>query len=293
MSHRICLWLLIVSSAIGSANAAERLEWKLSSGDALKYAIQNEMVMTANVAGFDNTSRIIQTMHMDWDVQTLTANRNYILSQVIKRIRVEMAPNAETSIVFDSGSPETPDDAMAKSLANVFRKLVNRKFMITMAPTGTIEDVEIPGDLLETLKAAAAGSPAALDEKQLKQILSQTAVILPENAVNKGDQWQSEQNIDFGFATMRMDARMTYQGLDKNGMAVIGYTPDVTLKPKENSPMKITLKDSQGAGRILFDPERGRVVRMQLTLHMEMQTGVRGQQVIQKIDQKTVMVLQE
>lgn len=293
MSHRICLWLLIISSTIGSAKAAERLEWKLSTGDALTYAIQNEMVMTANVGGFDNTSRITQTMHMDWDVQTLTANRDYILSQIIKRIRVEMAPNTETSIVFDSGSPETPDDAMAKSLANVFRKLVNRKFMITMAPTGSIEDVEIPADLLESLKAAATGSPTNLDEKQLKQILSQTAVILPKNAVSKGDQWQSEQNIDFGFATLRMDARMTYQGLDKKGMAVIGYVPVVSLEPKADSPMKITLKDSQGAGRILFDPDRGRVVRMQLTLHMEMQTAVRGQQVVQKIDQKTMMVLQE
>jgi hypothetical protein len=296
MISRSLLSLFIIASVVSTAGAADQLQWKLSTGDSLKYAVQNEMATTATVGGFDNKTRLTQTMYMVWDVKTLTAKGSYLLSQVIDRIRVEMAPNEETSVVFDSGRTEpsdAPDDQIVRSLGNVFRKIVNREFMITMAPTGAMEDVVIPTGLLETLKMAAAGTSSGLDEKALKQMLSQTSVILPAKPVANGDQWQSQQTVELPFATLHMDATMTYKGVDEDGLAVIDYVPNVTLKPKKDTLVQFALRKSQGTGKVLFDIERGRVARMQLNLQMEMQTEVRGQQVVQKIDQQTVMVLQD
>jgi hypothetical protein len=292
MISRTCLWLMPLSCITATAHSADLLQWKLSTGDSLKYAVQNEMATTSTVGGFDNKSRLLQTMHMAWNVKTTTASRNYVLSQVIERIRVEMSHDGEKPIVFDSGTREAPDDQFARSLGNVFRKIVDREFMITMAPTGAIEDVSIPDGLLETLKTAAAGESAGLDEKALKQMLSQTSVILPVEPVESGDQWQSQQSIELPFATLRMAATMTYKGVNEDGLAVIDYSPNVTLEPRDDAPIKLTLRSSRGTGKVLFDQEEGRIVRMQLNLNMEMQTGVRGQQVLQKIDQQTVMILQ-
>ncbi len=293
MIYRICLRLLMVTSVTSTVHSADLLQWKLSTGDSLKYAVQNEMVTTANVGGFENKSRLIQTMQMGWEVKTLTASRNYVVSQIIQHIRVEMSPNEEESIVFDSGSGEALADPIARSLGNVFRKIVNREFTITMAPTGAIEDVVIPDGLLKTLKTAAAGTPNGLDEKALEQMLSQTSVILPANPVETGDQWQSQQAVELPFATLRMDATMTYKGVNTDGLAVIDYSPAVTLEPKEDAPVQLELRESHGSGKVLFDKHLGRVVRMQLKLNMKMQTTVRGQQVLQTIAQQTVMVLQK
>ncbi len=293
MVFRILVSLFLVAGIAAPSESADQLRWKLSTGDSLNYAVQNEMIMTATVGGFDTKSRINQTMHMGWDVKTLAAGGNYVLSQVIERIRVEMEANGQDSVVYDSGKEEIPDDAMVRSLANVFSRIVNREFVITMAPTGSITDVKIPEDMLETLKAAAAGTPTDLDEKTLKQMLSQTSVILPSKPVATGDEWNSRQTVELGFATLRMEATMTYKGIDPDGLAIIEYTPKVTLQPKKNAPVQITLKNSQGAGKVLFDKDRGRIVRMQLNLRMEMQTGIQGQKVSQKINQQTVMVLQD
>lgn len=293
MIVRTCLLLMMFSVVAEPLQAADQLEWKLSTGDTLRYAVQNEMATKATVGGFDSNTRLIQTMRMAWNVESPTANNSYLLSQVIERIRVEMVPDGRNSIVFDSGKQEVPDDPIARSLGNVFRKLVDRPFSITMAPTGAIENVSIPEDLLETLKTATAGSQAGLDERALKQMLSQTAVILPSRAVEKGDQWTSTQNVDLPFARLQMSAVMTYQGVNDEGLAVIGYVPDVSLVPRKDSPVQLTLSGAQGTGEVLFDRDNGRVVRMQLNLHMEMQTAVRGQQVLQNIDQQTVMVLQD
>jgi hypothetical protein len=295
MISRSLLSLFIVASVMSTAEAADQLQWKLSTGDSLKYVVQNEMATTATVGGFDNKTRLIQTMNMVWNVKTLTAKGSYVLSQVIDRIRVEMAPNEENSVVFDSGRKESsdmPDNQIVRSLGNVFRKIVNREFMITMARTGAIEDVVIPAGLQETLKIAAAGTSSGLDEKALEQMLSQTSVILPAKPVTNGDQWQSQQTIELPFATLQMEATMTYKGMDKRGLAVIDYVPNVTMTPKNDALVQFTLRESQGTGKVLFDIEQGRVAHMELNLRMEMQTTIRGQQVVQKIDQQTMMVLQ-
>ncbi|MCH2201375.1 MAG: DUF6263 family protein [Fuerstiella sp.] len=291
MTARICLWLALTACVTSTARSGDLLEWKLSTGESLKYTVQNEMVTTSTVGGFDNQSRLLQTMNMVWDVDTLTANRNFVVSQAIKRIRVEMSPNQSQSIVFDSGLKESPDDPFVRSLGNVFRKIVDRDFMVTMGPTGAIKDVSIPEDLLETLKTAAAGTPTGVDEPALKQMLSQTSVLLPTNPVENGDTWQSQQTVELPFTTLRLDARMTYKGLDDNGLAVIDYSPTVTLERKDDAPVKLTLTDSRGTGHVLFDRNQGRMVRMQLNLHMEMQSEIRGTKALQKIDQQTVMVL--
>ena len=86
---------------------------------------------------------------------------------------------------------------------------------------------------------------------------------------------------------------MTYKGMDKRGLAVIDYVPNVTMTPKNDALVQFTLRESQGTGKVLFDIEQGRVAHMELNLRMEMQTTIRGQQVVQKIDQQTMMVLQD
>lgn len=293
MTVRTCLWLMTICLVAAPLKAGDRLQWKLSTGDSLQYAVQNEMATTATVGGFDSNTRLIQTMHVAWDVETLTANRDFVLSQVIERIRVEMAPGGQKSFVFDSGKQEIPDDPIARSLGNVFRKLVDRRFTITMAPTGVIQDVVIPRDLLETLQTATVGTPTGLDEQALKQMLSQTSVILPATEVDRGDQWQSQRNVELPFASLRMNAVMTYRGMNDDGLAVIDYTPQLELEPKKDSPVQLTLRNSQGSGEVLFDRDNGRVARMKLTLNMEMLTATQGQQVVQKIDQQTIMVLQD
>ena len=59
MILRICLWLILVTSVRSTVYSADLLQWRLSTGDSLRYVIQNEMLTTADVGGFESKSRLI------------------------------------------------------------------------------------------------------------------------------------------------------------------------------------------------------------------------------------------
>jgi len=293
MVLRFLVPLSLVLSGTSVSTAAERLEWKLTPGDVLTYDVQNTMDTIAVIGGKEAKSSLQQTMRMAWEVEARAADNTYVVAQIIQRIRIRMSPNGTDVIEFDSGASDPPRDPIVRSLAGVFGKIVNQRFRVTMAPTGEIRDVEIPLGLLDTLKTAAAGTPAGLDDESLKQMLAQTSVVLPDREVSTGDQWASQQELKLPFATLRMSPKMTYQGLGKDGIAAIEYVPSVALEAKKGAPIKLSLGRSAGNGLVRFDVGRGRIVRMQLDLNMDMLTETRGRKVTQQIVQQTVMTLAE
>ena len=293
MIIRTGLWILCAIGVAGSVVGGERLEWKFKTGDVLTYNVQNTMDSTAVVNGVQSGSSIQQTMRMVWDVETRGADGSYVLGQTIQRIKVRMSPDGQNFREFDSGSSELPSDPIVRSLGNMFGKIVNQRFRVTMAPTGEIRNVEVPPGLLETLRTAAAGTPGGLDDEGLKQMLGQTSVILPSGEVEKGHIWSSKQEIVMPFGTLNVSPQMTYRGITDSGIAAIQYIPSVELEPKRGTPVKLSLTRSDGTGSVKFDVGRGRIARMQLDLDMDMVTEVRGQKITQKLKQKTLMTLAE
>ncbi len=293
MAVRTCLMVLLSAISCVTVSGAEQLRWKLSIGDVLTYNVQNTMETEAVVSGTRSRSSMTQTMRMVWKVTDRAADGSMVLSQVIQQIIVEMKPNGVDTIRFDSASRDMPDDPIVRSLGHVFNRIVDQEFVVRMAPTGRILDVRIPPGLLTALKTAAVGTPAGLDDDALRQMLAQTSVLLPADAVNIGDQWDSRQTIELPLATLEMSARMTWTGRGADGLAEIRYEPSIRLEPRDDSPVRVMLRKSSGSGQVRFDMERGRVTQMELNLNMNMETVMRGRTVNQDIQQRTVMVLDE
>lgn len=275
----------------GAADAAE-LQWKLNKGDRLSYNIQSQMTTSSTVAGFDSQSKVTQTMKMQWTVVDRAADNTAIVEQTIRQIIIEMSPDGKNKLLFNSAAKDRPQDPIVRSLSNVYGKIVNQKFQVWMAPTGQIQDVRVPEGLLETLKTAAAGSPAGLDDEALKQLLSQTSVILPNRSVDIGDTWESAQTLELPFATIEMRPEMSLEEI-RQGNATIGYRPSIQLVPKKNAAVQVTLKGSDGSGQITFDVDRGRIVEMQLNMNMDLVSMAQGRSVSQKVRQQTTMELAE
>jgi len=282
--------MAVLVVGVTSVQADEALVWKLAEGDSLRYQVSNAMEMTSSVGGLLDNMTLTQAMDMEWSVASTLRNAA-VVNQVIRRIVVELSPNGTDKFLFDSASQEVSDNRIVRSLANVFRKIVDQKFVVTMNETGKVTDVQIPNNLLQALRSAAAGSPGALDEKSLRQMMSQASVVLPKGEVAAGHQWTSKQKVELQFATMEMNPQMTYEGLNDDGHAVIDYVPDVTLIPNPEAAVQLTLSKSSGDGQVIFDPLRGRVVSMVLNLNMEMKATTNGQTNTQTIRQRTEMKL--
>jgi hypothetical protein len=250
------------------------------------------MKMTMDVAGKLQTIDMNQTMDMQWKIADVdSANGDANMAQTVERMRMNSDGGPIGTIKYDSASGEAPSTPYGRALADVFKKLIGQEFGVHMKATGKIDEVTVPESLVASLKqSGTAGN--ALDEATLKQLMTQSAITLPENPIRQGDSWDSVQQVEMAFGTVNVNSRLTYQGIDPGtGHAKIGMVPNITLTPKQGATVDLTLTRTEGTGVILFDAGRGRIVKSDLDLTMQMKMKSFGQVIDQTIHQKTSMTL--
>ena len=283
--------LMLVSSA-SVVSAQDQLAWKFTSGESLKYIVKQNMEMTMDVASKKQSIAMKQTMDMRWKIAEVDARTGDAdMSQTIDRVQMTSQGGPFGSVEFDSTGDEIPETPLGKSMAEVFRKIIGQEFGVHMKTTGKIDEVTVPQSLIDALKkAGAAGN--ALDEATLKQMMTQSAITLPEQKLNPGHAWESVQQVELPFGTMMVKSQLTYQGIDsKSGYAKIAMIPVISVTPKQGASVNLTLTKSEGVGLVLFDGVKGRIAKSDLELTMQMQVKSFGQVIDQTIQQTTSMTL--
>ena len=283
--------LMLVSSA-SVVSAQDQLAWKFTSGESLKYIVKQNMEMTMDVASKKQSIAMEQTMDMRWKIAEVDARTGDAdMSQTIDRVQMTSQGGPFGSVEFDSAGDEIPETPLGKSMAEVFRKILGQEFGVHMKTTGKIDEVTVPQSLIDALKkAGAAGN--ALDEATLKQMMTQSAITLPEQKLNPGHAWESVQQVELPFGTMMVKSQLTYQGIDsKSGYAKIAMIPVISVTPKQGASVNLTLTKSEGVGLVLFDGVKGRIAKSDLELTMQMQVKSFGQVIDQTIQQTTSMTL--
>ena len=285
-----CLPVMLAAAVPSTAVGQDDLRWKFQSGETLKYQVQQKMQTEMSVGGQKINTNMQQSMDMSWKVADVSPTGMASVSQTVDRVQMKMEGGPFGSLQFDTSSSEVPTNPIVKAMSEVFRKIVGQEFRMTMNPTGKVEKVEVPAQLLQALNSAGASN--ALNEDTLKQMMEQSSVLLPATAVTAGQSWESSQQIQLPFGEMKVASLMTYAGRDAStGMARINMKPTITVSPKEGSPLQLTMKKSEGTGQVLFDPAKGRIVRSDLDLTLVMQVSQQGQVIDQVVQQKTSMVL--
>jgi len=289
----VCSFLAVLGICVLStvpAQAQETLSWKFTAGETLKYVVTQSTDMQMSVAGQKQSLTMSQTMDMSWKIQDVAANGDVTMNQAIERVQVSSDGGLIGGFKYDSSDSTPPESAIAKTMADVFNKIINENFAVTMKPTGQIASVDVPEALVKAL--ASGGGTSVMNEETLKQIMTQSAVTLPEKAVKKGDSWENNQNVDLQFGVMTIKSVLTYTGNDSStGLAQITMKPTISIKSKEGQPQQVTLKKSEGGGKVSFDATTGRIARSDMDLTMEISIRQFGQQVEQTVKQKTSMVL--
>lgn len=276
-----------------SASAQDLLQWKFRSQETLKYNVVQNMKTTMSVGGNKiQDTTMNQAMDMSWQILGSAAGGETVMNQVVDRIRMKMEGGAAGVIEFDTSSTEAPANPIIASMGETFQKIVGQPFKVTMNGTGKISNVDVPVALLEAIKQGSAGNTSALDEETLKQMMKQSAVMLPNEPVGPNSSWTSSQKVELPFGTMNIDSKMTFMQKDAQGNAIIDVVPAISVTPKEGAPVKINLTSSAGRGQVTFNIIQGRVSksRLDLTLGMKIEAA-NGQVFDQTINQTTAMTL--
>ncbi len=294
MLFRYLTLLTTITLFAGGSNltAQEQLAWRFTPGESLKYVVNQKMDMAMTIAGKQQNVVMTQIMDMHWKIATVDASNGDVkMSQTVERLKMNTEGPPFGLVSFDSASETVPDTPLGKSLAEVFKVMIGKEFDVRMKSTGKIESVQVPASLIEGLKkAGSAGN--AMDESTLKQMMTQSAITLPEKPVPPGEKWESVQQIDMPFGAMVVRSQLSYEGIDpSSGYALISMKPMITVTPKEGAPISLTLNHAEGRGLVRFDIAKGRIARSDLDLTMDMQVKSLGQVIDQTVHQTTSMVL--
>ena len=284
--------------------AQEPLRWKFNIGEKLDYNMVQDMNMAAagGPLGPVNTT-MRQEMNMTWNVQGVDEKTGEaVIQQKFDRIKMKMTTPLG-GFEYDSKSDAAPT-GLGAMIAPMYKAMTEGEFEIVMSPRGEVKDVKIPDQVVAALKntpgAATLGDLATADG--FKKMISQGALVLPEDAPKEGDSWSSKiemSNPAVGKQTVETLYR--YEGTkDIDGVKFAVIRPQLTMQFENNPPAKpgepqqpqpqqqvqMKIAEQSSDGEVLFNVAEGRLHTSTLTQTATIEIAAGGKSVQQKIDQK-------
>ncbi|MEX2093885.1 MAG: DUF6263 family protein [Pirellulales bacterium] len=280
---------LVVTSSISQAD--EPLRWKFTAGEKLDYQMTQDMNMDmdAGPAGKLATNAG-QTMSITWIVKSIDEKGDALIEQTIDRIHMNMTAPGGQGFDYDTDSEE-PAVGMAAMIAPTLEAMTAGKFTFTMSPRGEVRDLTMTDELLAAIRSGPGGEKGAIE--QFKAMVSQVALVLPENPPKLGDEWTiriAASNPAGGNQTV--DYTFKYEGtreVDGTNYAVI--KPTMKLELANNPMMEMKMKEQQTQGEVLFNLEQGRLHSNSIHQDIALDVVVSGQELPGTIDQKSEIKL--
>ncbi len=273
------------------ARADEPIRWRFKQGEKLDYNMVQDMTMTMTGATVGQMSTSMQQkMDMTWDVQGVNDQGEAVIRQKFARVQMKMTGPAGQGFEYDSSNVDAAPTGLAAMIAPMYQAMTKGDFEITMTSRGEVKDVKIPEEVLTALKnspgAAMMGDLATPEGFQ--KMLMQGALVLPENAPAKGEQWSTKLEMNNPQAGKQIvETTYTFDGTKEvDGSTFAIFKPSLKMTFEGNEMMQMKVKDQNSEGEILFNMTAGRLSSSTLKQNVAMDVTVAGQQLQQKLDQK-------
>jgi hypothetical protein len=251
---------LVLGGLAVPAYGQDKLEWKLKEGDKLFFENVSNMKQTVEVNGMEQKQEMSNTM-----VARLT---------VKKKTKDDMVLEMKIEKVKGKGS------GGLEEMTKIIEQMKGAELTITLDKNNKVTKFAGYEDLIKKIakedKKAGTMFQAIFSKETAKRHLEELFTFLPAKAVTKGDTWKRTETMPLGpVGTLKLANQFTYLGKTKDG-AKIGLTGTATYTPpkgdQEGAPFKITkgdLKAEKIKGTYLFDPTRGRLVKIEQNLRLK------------------------
>lgn len=262
--------LFCVSGAV-SARAETLLRFKFTPDTKLKYECRQTMNNDMVVEDKTMSSKVESTMELSQQVKSVDEEGKATVEVSINRVKMSMTMPMGQAIEYDSAA-EKQDEGMGKLMAEQFDKILNKPIEMKIDSLGTISDVKLPEGM-----AAKDGVGALLGGDNMKQMLG--GISFPKEAVTDGKTWTAASSMPAvpGMGKGSIEQTFKYLGGEKKDgaeLAKIELSAVIDMKPQDGAAVKMSLKDQETKGDILFDNNAGRIqsstTKSKMSFDMEM-----------------------
>jgi len=270
--------LLMLAAAAHHAAAqpvALRYQWK--QGDALTYrtVVRTTSSATGGPRGPETFEQTLSQTFKLTVAAVSPVDGSATLRQSIEAVSMDVTtPGGK--IAYDSARPVGDDaDPRVQGMARTLGGMVGEAISVTIATNGTVRRIDgsarIVQKLIDNLPrdpmsgGLAQNIKAMLSDDALRSALEQSFSRLPDQPVNIGDTWTSEQTISAG-ATGRVLGKTTFtlKAIDGSGDAAAArIAVALALKQEElpsgGSTVVKLAAGSKGEGEVVFSVAAGRI----------------------------------
>ncbi len=269
------------------------LRWKFKAGDKTHYAMKTDVTQDTKAGGMPFQVKILQTMDMTWDVAEVADDGTATLNQTIDRVRMEMT-------LPQAGAPQIKYDSQAKEkapgtemLSKIFDVIVGKAFVMKVTSLGKVLEMQAPDGVLQAFKNMPAGQGGMFSEDGLKQMISQSMLPLPEEAVAVGTTWEKSAEMQappFGKQVTVTQYKFAGDG-ELNGKKVdkIDVTMDIKLEAGDDPNTKFKLKDNKAGGEIQWDNSAGQPAQSRIDSKMSFEITANSMTIEQTVTTNSLM----
>ncbi len=275
------LCLLLVSTAISSAFAADKLDLKLNlqPGQPYKLRTVSENSMKTNMNGQDINTSQNMTMDMLSEVTARTPSGDQTLKTTFARVKFVMK-GPQGSVSYDSAEPGAND---SNPMVAAFTALVGKSYSLTLSQQGkTLKTTgmdELIGAMLDKTPGGNEQMRQAMRSQFEKMLGGENGPggagkmfsFFPKKPVALGESWSQTDSVN-AIINMKVEQTWTLDSL-VNGVAVIKaksrMSSDSTAPFTEMGPMKMKMNlNGEMSGRMRIDTKSGWMLGGTMTQHM-------------------------
>jgi hypothetical protein len=271
----------------GPAARGATLRWKFKAGERLRYVMDQRAVTLASLPGGEQMrTTLSQTIEMTWTVKSVDPNGQAELTQTITRIRDQLE-GLVGSYTYDTKEGGEPSSLIAAPKIPVFKALLGAEVPFKMNARGETSDVRIPDALAKTLSelGPAAGAAGALfTEEGMKQMISRSGLVLPEEDMAPGKTWTEQSQNTLPGSTLTMVSTFRYDGPSPNDgadAAKISASMKAAIQPAEADAKEkenaggLKIRSQKSEGTYIFDNAAGHILHSSLKESIEVAASVK------------------
>jgi hypothetical protein len=270
------------------------LKWKFEKGKTFYQKMNTETSQTMKVMNNEVKQTQKQTFYFSYTAGEPKDDKVELTQKIIGVVMdIDIGGS---KINYDSTATGAAAGAQ-NPLSDFFKQLIGTEFKLTL-DTKKLEVTEVKGQkefLDKLVKANPQMKPLLeqiLSEKALKEMAEPTFAVIPTDAKAAGETWSRKSTLDMGpIGKYENEYKYTFEGQDASSKdykikteTTLKYTPpgDQVAAGVGGLPFKIKsadLKSSNATGTILFNNDKGRVGKsdMSLDLKGELSIEIGGQ----------------
>jgi hypothetical protein len=219
-------------------------------------------------------------MDVTWAIRAVDAEGTASLSQTIDRVRIKMEMPQGVNIDYDTASDKEPE-GLGKTVAAVFRVMVNKTMTARMNSQGKIVDLKLSPEMLAEMDKSPLLKPMEkmLSAEGMEGLTGMGA--LPKEAVLPGKTWTRDTELDNpAVGKQKIKSVYTYIGpktVDAKSVEEVDAAVTMDFVGAANHAAKMSVKEQDIKGTVYFDNAAGRVTQAKTAMKMKYSVDAAGQ----------------